>query len=1769
MLLDEVRVFSTIGPGALPSVNGGIVERDGKLLGLKCLPARLLTADDILLPLGRGLRQANVVEGSAVVTPSGGGKFFTSAPEDTKEAVTETIFMARGDMTKIEDPETIGKEQEEFYLVDSVAADGSSLTLAEPFRDATRSAARCDIIRLLYYTAFADDLSEKELSLGAGNAYVPSTSTIDDALIVDDLWANVAPITATGGLRIYSPLGRGTIQDLLPSWCRGLVRPRRNPILGITGRSGDIYAAAQGALFQADDRWVDEGPTDSIEKSLRFRATTIQDTGIAAPLHDDRVVFDDATVFTLNSSATDAWVTVIDAWVKLDATAEYQTLFWIGDLETDPALDAGSHRVHLIGRLRYGTPELVVGSTATPLTEKGLYITSGSSAIGPGDWAHIRWYLPTRAEGTVWLKPHLKINGHASEVTLNAQDSGVSGLTDIDWIRDSKLVSPGTPGTILVGASRDSYSAPQDEPTFTEGVDQIKPQRIQGFLHSLQGRLGELVVLRDDIWTGSNTGVAPADFDPFALDYLASTLPRQPDFWILGPNAEGVGHKVHDVETDQYGLIRSHPLISLFHEFGRETNVVSWAQFGTQVYATNGSRPAVIIKGQGRLAGVLPPTIKPSFELQRFPVWVANERDKTSAANPANDPIDGATRGAATQISHYQSYGNSYFRQRIGDADADILDWTSGRYFAFKCYWKPASISGRISIWRRGQSKDSGGPFVECRDGKLVFGWYDTALKKEVYVETTSPVFTPGRVHYIYVRKRFPQNDLLEGNWVNSFVDMNAGIIRRRIAITSPFSGTFTVGETITGGTSAATGAVLRFAQATAGENGFIEYEDTAGTFTAGELVTGGTSAATATTLTPVGIINPMHDVAIVKRLRTTAPTAGNVMELDEAVSGRSMVGFTTEVSQIRPLGTDATGLGGMIAGTYSTNATAGRVVSSKDAFSVDHVGMYFQFGAGAFAGKLYRITGRVNTTTIDTVIAGTATAEVFGVASGLIGGIFMGIGLTKSDDFDLARSPDTNGDVEFLGTGLQESSVNGFAPHEGEMWTPGWTTVTGTNGEGAFVFEDVDSSAAGNLLDPAQVGVDILDHPLYDGLNGEPGELRYNGRPAVNEPATPLATFWAADARTFNDEGGNASSQPNGTATRPPFIDKDPTAHPYTRASKAAHPTLKWIQDPSVWSSTRFVSCAFYDPVQDAVSNGGPILTIAAAAEDPKNPSGAVRILLTGLPQKKGHELWVFESLGGSFEIGDDGEFDPEEPVLDEKALAKRRKNHPKAAAREDEERAKATRAAIRAQTRLRISSFGSSAALLRVARFDASANEYAIRATEETIGEGPPLGFDNFPPPACKVLASSGTRLWFGALTKLKQLDGVMYSRAGFPVSIRITPTVGFFRLASGRGDEITGMVQLDELMVIAKDLAVASATIGSDDLARVETVSGGVGAISPGAMVALDDRANFLGDRGAHIVSRSGVTNLGRPVFVSTALENYFANVMDRRKARLFAATINRSRDQYLLLTREVDETRQKHRISMESYVQRAGAELQGNQAGSFRFSRYETPNLSAIGQVQSGPGGSERLVGGTDDGFVVWLDRSDTQGMLIGDTPEVWGDLSLVAGTGSTTTALVVTTGSIDATLEGPRGATVRYLDASSVERTAVVLGAASGILLLDEVADAAVPLDGVVLLGVMEHRFETPWLDLGNPERQKIATYIDFVFRKETTGSLTFEILTDMDDTTVVDGGTIDLSVTHRNYPLRSVLGTWMKCRLYVPFGVTGTEFDLSAIVWRIRDVEQT
>lgn len=59
----------------------------------------------------------------------------------------------------------------------------------------------------------------------------------------------------------------------------------------------------------------------------------------------------------------------------------------------------------------------------------------------------------------------------------------------------------------------------------------------------------------------------------------------------------------------------------------------------------------------------------------------------------------------------------------------------------------------------------------------------------------------------------------------------------------TPLSGTFTVGETVTGGTSTATGTVVSVVA------GAITITSLTGTFVAGETITGGSSAATGTVL--------------------------------------------------------------------------------------------------------------------------------------------------------------------------------------------------------------------------------------------------------------------------------------------------------------------------------------------------------------------------------------------------------------------------------------------------------------------------------------------------------------------------------------------------------------------------------------------------------------------------------------------------------------------------------------------------------------------------------------------------------------------------------------------------------------------------------------------------------------------------------------------------------------------------------------------------------
>jgi hypothetical protein len=365
-------------------------------------------------------------------------------------------------------------------------------------------------------------------------------------------------------------------------------------VLGLYGWNGIVYAGVRGALYEADDRWRDDGPSDSLPLSLAFRNRAYL-AGLSGPLQGDSVLYDDTSKARIVVSSTDAYAYVFDVWVKLSEIRNYQTVLWLGALSTDSAQLAGTsaNKIQYWWRFNNGRPELVLGSTATydgsNRPEKGLFVAQGATAIQAGEWTHVRITLPSASSGANVRVPYMQINGKSIGVTVNARANGLSGT---NWITAASLVTAGsTPSTsILVGAARDSYRAPEPTLTWVNGVVgqplQVSPQRIQGLLHSLGGRVALCAVTRQP-WSGS----APSNFDPYTVSYDVGGIFTA---FFLDVQSLGVGHKVQDIATQIYGPIYSSPFVSVFHEMGTSKNPYAFAEYGSQMYATNGGRPVVV-----------------------------------------------------------------------------------------------------------------------------------------------------------------------------------------------------------------------------------------------------------------------------------------------------------------------------------------------------------------------------------------------------------------------------------------------------------------------------------------------------------------------------------------------------------------------------------------------------------------------------------------------------------------------------------------------------------------------------------------------------------------------------------------------------------------------------------------------------------------------------------------------------------------------------------------------------------------------------------------------------------------------------------------------------------------------------------------------------------------------------------------------------------------------------------------------------------------------
>lgn len=602
MLVDEIRWFVSSPSGELADYADQVAvvtERNGKLEGTNCLPPRELTAADMLQPLGASLRSVSVTQGSVTVTPAAGGSFSTALPRSDISAVQGCYLRLVMDDTLVAEEEQLGETFPNYaYVLDTTT---TAATLATGYVGKDRTNAEAGVFRLAGYTNFADDIRDLPLFLGRGGGY-GSSATNDDVLLTDDLWANLAVPGDSWRLRIYSPLGAEGSAELLPAWTRGLVFERRindDGILGAYGWNDRIYCGVRGAVYEVDDRWRADGPTDELRRSLAFRGAEYP-AGISGPLQNDSLLYTANTSARYIASTADAYAYVFDAWVKLDYVRGFQTLVYLGALQSNPALDAGAtaHKIHYWLRFNGGRPEFVFGSTATydgtNRPEKGLFVATAAPAIPAGEWVHVRISIPSSSSGVNVRLPYCQINGKNVAVSVNATENGLTGT---NWITSASIVSAatstGAATVVLVGAARDSYRAPDPPTSFVVGTTGqgllTKPQRIQGMMHALGGRIALLAITRQDMW--ENPTGAPPDFDPFLVDYDQEGI-------VVGFAADiqryGVGHHVADFASGTFGTIYGSPFVSVFHEMGRSRDLYSFAQYGSQLYVTNGGKPVVV-----------------------------------------------------------------------------------------------------------------------------------------------------------------------------------------------------------------------------------------------------------------------------------------------------------------------------------------------------------------------------------------------------------------------------------------------------------------------------------------------------------------------------------------------------------------------------------------------------------------------------------------------------------------------------------------------------------------------------------------------------------------------------------------------------------------------------------------------------------------------------------------------------------------------------------------------------------------------------------------------------------------------------------------------------------------------------------------------------------------------------------------------------------------------------------------------------------------------
>ncbi len=1607
MFVDAVRVFGAAAPGDLPTSAGAAVAAGtGKILGGHAHPDRELEVEDILRPVGGGTQAVTVTRRSSTVNAAGNAEFPLTRPEADLESILGTFLQVQDERLLVPTEEGLPKTYPKAYFIERVTA--TALILARPYEGDTKVGVAASTFRIIGYSSFGDAIQDKPLPLGKGKPLTYGETLVGDAVQTAVYWKNPAPGGADWRVTLLSPVAVGRATDIHPRWCRGLVSSRGNRILGLKALEQVLYAAAQGSLFEADDRWRLSGPTRTINRALHVRARRDDQSGFAMPLQDDRVVFDDASVITSPSSGRQLF---FDGWVKLDGRFPVQTIVWVGREDSDPSKDVNGTNGHEASwwfRLRDGHPELAVGSTGLvggSAPEKGLFVAKAEGRVPVGEWAHVRALI--ERDSANYIEPVFWINGKLVPTIIQEREDTLSSP---NWMIGANAVGADANQKVVIGCARDSELEVSDS-----GDDAIAaPDRRQGWMHSLAGEVSCVVISTqlDEIHFKR-----AENFDPRAIDYDTAPTGWAAFVRVLSVGGEvGVGHMVYDSKQDRYGRIHSHPLISLWHEMGDSENPVSFATYEREIYAANGGRVAIIENREVRPAGLLAPVSVPDFELLRDPLYEVNTFDSTGdVGNDALVQLDNDDPTVTERAYHLNVPGSTYIRQ-LGDSN---MDWGPNKFFAWSALLRMDSVDGRIPLYSRRNSLRAGGPFVECRDGFVYVGWWDTSMKKEVYVRTSKPVIEPGFDTYIYVRKWYPRKGIQgatekywgghtllgSSNWINSQWDYdiqntsNDLLCRDMLVVRK-----------------------VPKSDLTSPEN----YADWSG-FDAKASIDypgGGTWEAS---------------------------TSSDRMSV-------SFVLADTDISTLLSAGEEYTVTGPVLVDTASFDAGDTDTIDISgvgQTFVLDHTGMLIQLAkrtsgtpSANFDGAVFRIVEVMSTTKVRVVdLDGNAPTFVAGDFPASIAAIVApDVSLVPSEDFHNSEHPDeATYPMEMFGSQLQANILNGLMPFRGRVhcFKVGMFTGSVADGDGNLIEEvDIfeDASASGHVSG-ADIGTDsVARTSSYTPTSI--ADLPYAGTSFRRLEVEDQFALSCVNCRDVGVHGDPSTPQPNS--------ERKITADTLGTSPADFFFATPEGQEPA--QGLRRIRTRFIDPKNGAVSAPSEELQVFAVAEDEEQPSENLRVRLTGLPVSADPQKTLLQIF---MTLVDGGEF-------------------------------------------------------FLVGEVDSKSDSFSVPVDDVLTSQvDTVLDFSEGAPPHAHVVGVAQSAMWYGDVT----VDGVRGEDVvSFSVPYKPEVVVSGQEAPVGGGDRV-GLVGISEYAgqaVLFKRNSIFRANIvstGGSLALSTREISKNDGAVSAQSIVPFEGRLYFIADRGPMVLFSLEET----PVFIGKRIAPYFSNTIDHEALPFISATINRRRDQYIFTGHDASLPVGEDRFAVEFDHPADGDAAVNAVIAGHRFSKYQGPRISALGQALSKNGGPHVLVGGTEEGFIVWMDRSDVRTVMMGPTANIWGSTTLTAGVGN------IFSGTVDDVFEGPRGAPLRWLDSSDAEQFGYVnysyLDDNGDLRMLLAGGDASVspvPVSSAtVSLGALMPRWSTMAMSYDRPELEKEWVFLDVARKAMASGQLHVDVYRDL------------------------------------------------------------